>query len=168
MDYLKTLTAARLRELLDYEKDVGVFRWRRLDVKNQCKIGSEAGYITRKGYRMIGVDGQYYMAHRLAWLYVCGEWPPDQVDHINELKSDNRFCNLRPATQSENQQNITLARRHNIAGLRGTTRAKLRWQAEIRIGGARVYLGSFPTAEAAHLAYLEAKKVGHPFASGGP
>jgi hypothetical protein len=75
-----------------------------------------AGKINSKGYRLIGVDGRWHKAHRLAWLYMTGSWPREQIDHINLIKNDNRFENLREATQTQNHAN-TRARRRGLKGI---------------------------------------------------
>ena len=86
----KSLTAERLREVLDYDPDTGVFT-RKVRTASSVKVGDVAGSLNGKGYIRIRVDGRLYFAHRLAWLYVHGEWPVDQVDHINGIKNDNRI-----------------------------------------------------------------------------
>src|SRR4029450_2313606 len=98
------LTAERLRELLDYDPETGDFTWK---VNRRCvRSGSVAGNVNCvDGYCYIGVDARRYHAHRLAWLYIKGAWPNDQIDHINGNKADNRFANLRQATHSQNQAN---------------------------------------------------------------
>ena len=92
------LTQDGLRQLLNYDPDMGAFTWRQ--GRGPVRAGGVAGCLTRKGYRRIQIDGQNYMAHRLAWLYMYGSWPPEQIDHINEIKSDNRLDNLRLANQT--------------------------------------------------------------------
>lgn len=90
------LTAERLRELLDYDPETGYFRWRR-DVGARAWKGQLAGTMARDGYEYIGIDRRRYPAHRLAWLYVHGEWPRGLLRHLNWLRSDNRLENLREA-----------------------------------------------------------------------
>jgi hypothetical protein len=115
-----------------------------------------------QGYRRIRVLGKLYWAHRLAWLYVHGDWPPDKIDHINGDRKDNRLMNLRAASDSENMQNVGM-RSDNTTGVRGVTRRKSRWIAQITAGGKTHYLGVHETAEEAHRAYVEAKTRLHPF-----
>ena len=103
----KTLSAERLREMLDYDAETGIFVWRK-DHGVNVKAGMEAGHVTNKGYRMISLDGFRSVSHRLAWLYVYGAFPSGEVDHINRVKTDNRLCNLREVTRSENQQNTPI------------------------------------------------------------
>lgn len=157
------LTAQRLRELLDYDPETGVFRWR--DRRSPvAQAGSVAGSDTRDGYRKIIVDGRSYLAHRLAWLYVTGVWPVAEIDHKFGEKRDNRFCMLREANRSFNQQNERRARRNSRNGLTGARfdpRAN-RWQAVITLNRVRHHLGMYATGELAHAAYLAAKRKMHP------
>lgn len=149
------LTQERLRELLTYRPDTGEFVWRK-KTSNRVKIGERAGRVAVNGYRGIRIDNTLHYAHRLAYLYVTGGWPSEQIDHINRVRDDNRWCNLRPATCSENQQNLGLAPT-NTSGYRGVSyhRAARKWSAERWVAGVKHYLGLFPTAEAARTAWLE-------------
>src|SRR5687768_770720 len=108
------LTAEKLRELMDYNPDTGVFLYRKR--RGRRSAGLEAGSIV-KGYRLISL-GKQYSAHRLAWLYVYGEWPAGDLDHINCVRDDNRIANLREATDSQNNANRTLAPK-NSSGFKG-------------------------------------------------
>lgn len=157
------LTQARLKELLHYHAESGIFRWR---VPNGCiKAWQVAGCLTRDGYGKIKVDRKTYLAHRLAWRYVHGEWPVDQIDHINGCRTDNRICNLREATGKENTQNRRRPASNNTTGFLGVSLLKgnKKYQARIRVGGKLRYLGSFKTAEQAHAVYLAAKREQHEF-----
>lgn len=102
------LTPARLREVLRYNKRTGLFHWKARDNRHPYNSnpipGTLAGSIGTYGYVRICIDGRLYEAHRLAYLWVYGEWPPHQIDHKNEVKADNRWCNLRPATPLQNTQ----------------------------------------------------------------
>lgn len=99
------LTAERLRAALDYDPATGLFRW--IERPNQkIIVGSIAGHVGRKGYIYVTIDKRKYAAHRLAWLYVNGEWPKEQIDHINRVKDDNRISNLRDVSDAENKLNI--------------------------------------------------------------
>jgi hypothetical protein len=99
----RSLTAERLREQLRYDAETGVFT-RRVESGHAC-VGDVAGSVHSTGYVRIGIDGWKYTAHHLAWLYVHGVWPSDQIEHINRKRSDNRIANLRE-------------RRHRVALLR--------------------------------------------------
>jgi hypothetical protein len=144
------ITAEHLRELLEYDPVTGNFVWK---VRHERVLaGAIAGGISSKGYRKIKIDGRAYSAHRLAWLYVYGEWPADQIDHINRQKADNRIANLRPATNAQNQAN-RLRRCDNNSGYRGVGHRGGRWQACIQLDGRNTCLGTFGTPEEASAAY---------------
>jgi len=149
----------RLLQLLDYNPETGVFTNKERRA-NCCVVGAAAGSINSKGYRVIKLGQRAYKAHRLAIFYVTGAWPPDQVDHINGVKDDNRYANLRPADQFINQQNKHGPVAGSASGLLGAHRGGWkgrRWVAEIRRNGVRLYLGVFRTPEEAHAAYMKAK-----------
>jgi len=155
------ISAARLRELLHYDPETGVFT-RRVTRNAIAKAGTVAGTLDRGGYVAIMVDGRRHKAHRLAWLYVYGKWPSGCLDHINRLTGDNRISNLREVTYSENQQN-TLLQSNNTSGYRGVVwdKKKRRWKAHIKLNGKRHHLGSFITAEVAHEARKAAEVTLH-------
>ena len=158
---MNDLTAERLRALLHYDPETGVFTWR--PGRPRVADGATAGTVDGGGYIRIRIDGRKYAAHRLALLYVNGRWPPADTDHVNGDRTDNRTANLREATTSENMQNVRLARAGNLSGFLGVTKAGRRWTSEIRVHGRRIYLGCFATPEQAHAAYVEAKRIHHPF-----
>lgn len=149
-----TLTQARLKVLLHYDPETGHFTWR--VTRNQTAIGSRAGSPSGDGYIRIKVDGQLQRAHRLAFLYMTGEFPPNQVDHINRDRTDNRWENLRPATRRENEGNKGL-RRDNTSGHRGVSWFKpaKKWAAYGYRNGRRVHLGYFASLEEAAAAARE-------------
>ena len=97
------LTQKELKELLHYNPDTGVFTW--LVNRGPNKAGNVADNTTKKGYTRFLVGGSNYQSHRLAWLYMTGEWPRKGIDHINGVKDDNRWVNLREATQRQNLYN---------------------------------------------------------------
>jgi hypothetical protein len=161
-----TLTAERLRELLDYDPATGVFTWRLVNRRAfRAKAGDRAG--TRPdgaGYLPIGVDGKVYRAHRLAWLHVHGTWPFGVIDHINGIRHDNRIENLRDVPVKINAQNQRRAVSTNLAGMQGvwTPRGRAKkFAAYIIANGIRIRLGSFDTADLAHAAYMDAKRRLH-------
>lgn len=155
---------ARVHEVFDYDPETGSLRWK-VRLSNRATIGAIAGSLHRpSGYHTVFLDGRAYKAHRLIWLYCKGEWPSDDIDHINGLRADNRIGNLRPATRSMNQENLRYARGDTASGVLGvspTDRQLKPWRASIRIKGRSVHLGRFATKEEAESAYLAAKRKLH-------
>ena len=162
------LTQERLKEVLRYDPDSGDFFWR-VSTSNRMPVGSKAGKRDRRGYLIIGVDGTQYYAHRLAWFYVYGEFPP-YLDHVNQDKSDNRISNLREATKIDNGGNSKA--RKSRSGLKGAHwhRGAGRWSSIVHYNGNHVYLGLFDTPEEAHAAYCKTAEelFGEFFSSGIP
>ena len=159
----ENLTAQRLRELLNYDPETGVFT-RRLKNANCVKIGDIAGSLDGRGYCRIRIDGKKRRAHRLAWLYMHGKWPLGEIDHINGFPADNRISNLRDVSHTENTRNVHKPNRDNASSkFRGVHwhRRDLKWTAQIRANGTIKYLGAFATEEAAAAAYVAAKKIHH-------
>ncbi len=149
------ITAKRLRQLLDYDPVTGVFRWK--VQRGRVSVGEVAGHIHAKHGRVnIKVGRKLYRAHRLAWLYVHGEWPELDIDHSNGNPSDNRLSNLRQATKTQNQANCGL-QKNNKSGLKGVSwhSQNKKWRSEIQINGKRKYLGQFDDPMEAHQRYLE-------------
>lgn len=153
-----TLTAARLRKLLDYEPATGEFVWL-LCPENPARVGKPAGWLEPKGYRRLCIDGRNYQAHRLAWLWMTGKWPIAQLDHRNLFKADNRWSNLRPATNTQNHQNVP-KRRCNTSGIKGVYWHKrlARWHASIQVDGKLKFLGYRDKKEKAAALYASAAK----------
>lgn len=156
---MSALTASRLRELLHYETDTGVFT--RLVKSGTAKVGDVAGGLDDKGYWRIRVDGKRYLAHRLAWLYMTGEWPTGEVDHERGETGDNRWKRLRDGSRSFNQQNQRRAPAGSATGQIGASPHRGKFQAQIRVDQKNRYLGVFDTPEAAHAAYVAAKRQLH-------
>lgn len=154
------ITHERLKELLHYEPETGFFRWKVIRT-NGMKIGQIAGGSHGDGYIAIGVMKKIYLAHRLAWFYMTGEFPANEIDHKDMNRSNNTWSNLREVSGTVNRQNIKSARRHNKTGFLGVHRNKFSFCAQIRIQGKPVWLGSFRTAELAHDAYIAAKRKHH-------
>lgn len=152
-----------VKAVLHYEPETGIFTWKIVASKSTVKIGDRAGTVATWGYRIIKMLGIAWREHRLAWLYVHGEFPPDEIDHINGDRSDNRLCNLRAATRRENMQNIrTSYGKSGYTGV-GKFRNGEKWFARIKIDGKYKYLGLFETPELASSAYVAAKRELHPF-----
>lgn len=150
-----------LRALLAYDRVTGLLTWKcdrgGKDGK-RIKAGATAGGLTPKGYIVVGLNGTTYPAQRLIWFIETGEWPDGQIDHRNEIKTENWWDNLRRATHGQNQTNRKSAR-PNTSGFRGVSRHYGNWKATISIDGRAVHLGTFDTPEAAHEAYVAAARA---------
>lgn len=146
------LTADKLRELLHYDPATGIFTWR-VKRRAQTPAGTVAGCVANHGYFQIHVAGTRYLAHRLAWLYVHGRWPTKLIDHANNIRTDNRFHNLREADRSKNAANAKISK-VNSTGLKGAQRYKDRFKTSIL----HRHLGVFDTAQEAHEAYCAAAR----------
>jgi len=136
------LTQKKLKKLLHYNQDTGEFTWRVNRGGNRS--GTVAGSMNGSGYILIQIDGKSYKAHRLAWLYEHGAWPPADMDHINHIRTDNRLDNLRPVTRSENMRNASKYS-HNSSGVTGVHWHKdcKKWRAFISVDGKQLHLRLF-------------------------
>ena len=156
------LTAARLRELLHYDPETGVFTWR-VTRCGRAMAGARAGRKSGN-YWSINIERKTHKAARLAWLYVTGSWPVGVVDHRDTDKMNNRWLNLRDIPQPVNLQNQRRAHANNrSAGLLGVSKYQIngKFQARIQVDGKSRSLGYFKTADEAHAAYLKAKRELH-------
>jgi hypothetical protein len=155
--YQNSLTTERLREVLAYNPETGILTWiKKTSPSVRIQIGNVAGSPNVRGYPQISIDGVLYGAHRLAFLFMLGRWPVDQVDHINLIRDDNRWRNLREATRAENRRNIRTLR-NNTSGFKGVSKQTHGgWQARITIDGHLKHLGTFVSPEEAHTAYYRA------------
>ena len=142
------LTQSELKEKLHYNPETGIFTW----LLHRSKRGETAGSITNKKYAVVGIGLKQYAAHRLAWLYMYGVWPKDQIDHINHVRDDNRISNLREASHKENGKNQSIKKSNN-SGVTGVYWAKIhkKWYAQIRVNGKNKHLGCFDAKEDAIL-----------------
>lgn len=151
---MRELTAERLRYLFHYEPSSGIFTV--LINSKGRKKGAPVGYISDQGYRKISVDNHEYRAHRLAWLYVYGEWPKQFIDHLNHVRDDNRIRNLRDVSNSANLYNRSGPTKQNALGVLGVAVAKdksgRKFIARAWINGKSVHLGT-------HLTLADAMKV---------
>lgn len=154
------LTAARLRELLHYDPETGVFTWRETGPGRHTSRAGRAGATASIGYIVIRVGGTLLYAHRLAWLYVTGEWPAVTIDHIDGDKGNNRFSNLRDVQHRVNAANHHKAQ--GSAGLLGAVKNSRQpnWRAIITVGGKQKHIGTFDSPEAAHEAYMAERRKG--------
>lgn len=152
-----TLSQKMLFERLVYDPETGIFTYRSRPA-NCVNIGDRAGTVCSEGYIKIKIAGINHSAHRLAWLYVHGTWPPKCIDHVNGIRSDNRLSNLRLATNYHNALN---RRSKNSTGFRGVERSRRQFKAKIIVEGKSIYLGLFPSPEEAYRAYCAAAKRLH-------
>ena len=125
----------RILEVLDYNPENGKLTWL-VSTSKRIRVGDSAGSFRPSGYIDIKIDGILYKAHRIIWLWMTGEWPKHQIDHVDGTKTNNRWSNLREATQSQNQQNAK-RRSDNKSGFKGVHWNKRagKWHAKIKISG---------------------------------
>lgn len=157
------LTQERLKELLEYNPETGIFIWK-VSLNRHIKIGTRVGHLNQNGRRYIKFNKQRYFAHRLVWFYVYGEWPEHEIDHRDGNPDNNRLDNLRLANRSENQQNIKKYI-NNSSGYIGVSlnKDKKTWRARIAINKKEIHIGTFVNPLDAFEAYLSAKKKLHTF-----
>ncbi len=149
------LSQKRLKEVVDYDPETGIFRWKdHLNGDRRVRVGCVAGSRGPKGHLIIRIDGSHYRASRLAFLYMTGSFPPHQVDHRDTNTANNKWSNLRSATNTQNCRNKPLSSR-NKSGFKGVSfhKASGKYQASIRHKHRKIYLGVFPTPAEAHDAY---------------
>jgi hypothetical protein len=141
------LTAERLREILEYDLQTGIFRWR-ASPANSVAAGSIAGGKPNDdGYLRIGIDGKQYKTSRLAWLYVHGEWPKEQIDHKDRTRHHNWIDNLREATHSQNLINRGPSKLSKTGHKGVYIRKNGRYSASITEGGKLRHLGCYDLLE---------------------
>lgn len=153
-----SVTAETLRTILKYDPETGVFT-RLTSTKaygGKREIGSVAGLLCPNGRWYIGIEGRRYAAHRLAWLYMTGDWP-SEVDHRDADPLNNRWLNLREATRAQNNSNVKL-KSHNTSGIKGVCWDKKRglWLAQIAVNKRHMHLGRFASKDDATDAYRRA------------
>lgn len=150
------LTAQRLRELVHYDPSTGIFT-RKVNFGKRFKAGSEAGFVAYgTGYISLSINYTHYLGHRLAWLYMTGEWPLNQIDHIDRCRTNNCWGNLRAATNKQNSENTSQSK--GSSGVRGVYfwKARNKWVARIQHHGKSISLGHHETLELA----TSARKAG--------
>lgn len=159
----KVIPLDRLREVLDYDAETGLFVWK-VATGLRNKVGAIAGNKNKRGYITIGVDRSIVRAHRLAWYYHYGQFPQYSIDHINGIRHDNRICNLRDVSNTVNTENQKRAPSHNrSSGALGVSREKnhRRWRAVIQTNGQQKHIGYYDTIEEAQNAYINKKRQLH-------
>lgn len=164
-----TLPVEYLHECFNYHPETGELTWKQRPREhfkcaqgwktfNTRSAGKVAGSMSVYGYLRINLNKTFYNVHRIAWAMFYGEWPSDQIDHINRDRRDNRIANLRPATNSENNRN-RVAQSNNTSGFKGVCyhKASKKYMATVNT----TYLGLFPTAELAYAACCAAREAIH-------
>ncbi len=138
-----TITQSYLKSILSYDENTGQFIWLNAPSR-RTKKGSIAGGVKPHGYIIISINANKYLAHILAWIYVNGDYPKEQLDHINHNRADNRIANLREVTLTENARNRGKCAR-NTSGVLGVIWDKKnnRWHASIGVDAKTVFLGRY-------------------------
>lgn len=156
------LTQEQLKERLEYNPETGLWKWLIVG-GSKCKSGWFAGTKGIRGYYYIQISRKSYLAHRLAFLYMTGNFPPLDVDHIDGNPTNNIWINLRSVTKNINLQNQLRPQSNNKSGYLGVCRNSTGkpWRATIMVEGKNKYLGSFFTPQEASEAYQKAKKIYH-------
>lgn len=150
-----------LHQLMKYDPDTGL--WTRLVYRSpNARIGQLAGAIRKDGRVVVRINGSDYLGSRLAWLYMTGQWPKHFIDHIDHDPSNDRWVNLREATDQQNKYNAGKQKR-NKSGYKGVCwhQSANKWMAQIRYDNKHHYLGVFDTPEEAHEAYKSAAACFH-------
>lgn len=145
-----------LKEHIVYDPTTGVIKY----IKKKTYKNRQLRYDS-KGYLMVSIDGKSYRAHRVIWFYMKNSWPENEIDHINGVKDDNRWCNLRDVTLQINQQNRYHANKNNKTKLLGVSVCGNKFRARIIVNKKFIHLGLFNTAIEAHKMYLKAKSEYH-------
>jgi hypothetical protein len=155
-----SLTFALAKEFFHYCPTTGELRWLK-SRNNRCRVGERAGTLNVNGVWQLCFDHKTYFQHRIAWLYMTGDWPKQVIDHIDGDPSNNRWANLRDVSQSVNRQNLKRAAANNVSGLLGVFPLYGKWYCSIKLMGVNVRTGPFESAQLAHNEYLETKRLWH-------
>jgi len=158
------ISVERLRQMMSYDEETGIFTWKRSVRRRTNKLGN-VGYTCKNGYVQIAFDGIITRAHRLAWLYVYGVHPSGSIDHINGIRNDNRISNLRDVSHAVNMQNRHGPATNNVLSVAGVTKCRSGYRAEICVNSKRYHLGVYNTVLEAGAAYNAGKMILHKKAS---
>ena len=156
------LTQKHLKSILNYDKNTGIFTW--IKARGRINIGDVAGSKHSAGYLRIYISilsvPKLYFSHRLAWLHQYGEWPKEQIDHINHNRADNRIENLREASYCQNTRNKSKDKR-NTSGITGVgwNKQVKKWYSQIKVKGKQIHLGLFTDKNEAICARLHANRL---------
>lgn len=147
------ITQEYLKSILNYDPNTGYFTWK-VRLANATLIDGDAGWSNKDGYTEIQIQGKSYRAGRLAWLYMTGKWPKDEIDHKDLNKSNDKWENLREADRNQNLYNLPTYK-NNLLGVKGVGfhRASGKFRARISVDGKHKNLGLFNSIEEAKAAY---------------
>lgn len=154
-----SITQSVLKDAMDYDPATGIFI-RKITMNCKALKGQEVGYLNPEGYRLTKLYGTCYSVHRLAWLYVYGYDPENEIDHINGIRDDNRICNLREATRQCNMRN-TGVRKDNKSGVTGIYKRKGKdtWIVYLRVNCKPIYIGEYLVFDDAVINRYKAERV---------
>ena len=157
------MTKDELDSLLIYDDKNGKLYWKVDGNSGRNKrIGNEAGSLHKQlGYIYVSIDNKSYLAHRLIYCMMVGDFPKHHIDHINGIRNDNRWVNLRDVDICTNTQNQRKPSKNNSTGFLGVTKNGSGYSAAIGHNGKYTYLGTFKTPEKAYEVYLAAKRKFH-------
>ena len=161
MSKTNCITQEKLKEILDYNPDTGLFIWKVNSAKN-VKSGHIAGNLKDTGYIRIKINKKMYLAHHLAFLYVYGNFPKDIIDHIDSDRANNKISNLRECSHQQNMKNLRLYS-NNSSGHKNVSwvKSRNRWIVQLKVNGKQKYIGSFDNLELADLVAQEARNKYH-------
>ena len=147
-----------VKKLFYYDAESGMLLWRYGNKRN-VKPWQEAKALNGNGYVCVKIQGKDYPAHRIIWLYVHGAFPKEFIDHKNRIRNDNRLCNLRDVSRSDNNQNISLPS-HNKSGHMGVSWIKNRncWTVTVAVNKKNKWLGYYKNLDDAIVARKEGEK----------
>jgi hypothetical protein len=150
------ITQSYLKQCLQYDERLGEFYWKTVITSGAQKIGERASYSSGMGYRSVIICGKAYLMHVLVWIYTHGRFPVGDIDHINHVRNDNRLCNLREVSRSDNLRNARM-KSNNTSGTTGVMWSKVanKWVASIYVQGKTKHLGTFETIDAA----IESRRI---------
>lgn len=151
---------SRIHELLRYEPETGKLFWK-ISTSNRVRAGSEAGTISKIGYRYVSIDGHRALAHRLIFFMQNGVWPSESIDHMDNDRLNNRWSNLRECNRTVNAENKKSALSNNKLGILGVSPSRGRFKAQIQVSGKNKFIGRYDSVEEAQKAYLDAKSKLH-------
>ena len=156
-----TFTIKRLRDLIDYDPKTGIMRWK-VCKASRINIGDIITGKMKLGHLRVGIDGQRYLAHRIAWFHYYGKWPTKHIDHIDNNPENNAINNLRECTPAQNLWNRP-AQCNSLLSLKGVSFDTRRgtWFARIMVEGKLHWLSSYNSPELAHAGYIKAAKKLH-------